>query len=369
MKRIWRKEVSKFVSLYMMKGSFDVRYLLALLVNAAISFFQLQTSVYWILLSKRMNVSTKTIEEIDEGVQVMDIKQLQTFFTAAETLSFTQTAQLLDYAQSSITAQIKTLEQELGVHLFERLGKRIILTEEGKRLQHYAKKMLELDREMKKAISNEQEQVLLKVGAQESQCVYRLPSILQQFQQAHPQVKIIFKPVHTTAIAKDLLQAGKLDIALITDTYQETAMLKRERLIQEQLVFVSAPKEISQPLSAQQISTETMLLTETGCSYRNHLEAQLQQEGVNPLQMIEFASIEAIKQCVMAGLGITFLPKMVVEKELESGQLMEVPSTIDLAPIYTDIAWHKDKHMHPCLEDFIGIAKHSYEAFKDEKRA
>ena len=58
---------------------------------------------------------------------------------------------------------------------------------------------------------------------------------------------------------------------------------------------------------------------------------------------------------------------MVVEKELESGQLMEVPSTIDLAPIYTDIAWHKDKQMHPCLEDFIAIAKHSYEAFRMKK--
>lgn len=70
----------------------------------------------------------------------MDMKQLQTFLTASETLSFTQTAQRLDYAQSSITAQIKTLEQELGVILFERLGKRIVLTEEGKHLQQYAKK-------------------------------------------------------------------------------------------------------------------------------------------------------------------------------------------------------------------------------------
>ncbi len=299
----------------------------------------------------------------------MDMKQLQTFLTASETLSFTQTAQRLDYAQSSITAQIKTLEQELGVILFERLGKRIVLTEEGKHLQQYAKKMLELDHDMKKAMSNEQAHVVLKVGAQESQCVYRLPSILQQFQQAHPHVKIIFKPVHTTDIAKELLQEGKLDVAFITDTYQETAMLQRERLIQEQLVFVSASKEIRQPLSAQQLSIETMLLTEMGCSYRNHLEAQLQQEGVLPSQMIEFASIEAIKQCVMAGLGITFLPKMVVEKELESGNLVELPSTIDLAPIYTDIAWHKDKHMHAYLQDFIAIAKLSYEAFGNEKRA
>lgn len=312
-----------------------------------------------------MNVLAKTIEKKDKGVRVMDLKQLQTFLTAAETLSFTKTAQLLDYAQSSITAQVKTLEQELGVNLFERLGKRIILTEEGKRLQQYAKKMLELDREMKKAISNEQEQVLLKVGAQESQCVYRLPSILQQFQQVHPHVKIIFKPVHTTDIAKKLLQVGDLDVAFITDTYQETSMLQRQRLIEEQLIFVSAPIERREPLSAQQLALETMLLTETGCSYRNHLEALLQLEGVRPLQMIEFASIEAIKQCVIAGLGMTFLPKMVVEKELTMGLVTEIPSTLKLAPIYTDIAWHKDKDLPPCLLDFIAIAKQKYQTLGD----
>jgi len=299
----------------------------------------------------------------------MDMKQLQTFIIAAETLSFTQTAQRLDYAQSSITAQIKTLEKELNVILFERLGKRIILTEEGKCLQQYAKKMLELDREMKKAMSNEQEQVVLKVGAQESQCVYRLPSILQQFQQTHPYVKIIFKPVHTTEIAKELLQTGELDVAFITDTYQETAMLHRERLLEEQLVFVNTSKDSREPLSASQLSTETMLLTETGCSYRNHLEAQLQQESIMPLQMIEFASIEAIKQCVIAGLGITFLPRMVVEKELENGQLVEIKSALNLDPIFTDIAWHKDKHMESCLLDFIAIAKQRYETFGAQKRA
>jgi len=309
-----------------------------------------------------MNVSIKYIEKNDLGVFVMDLKQLQTFLTAAETLSFTQTAQLLDYAQSSITAQIKSLEEELGVILFERLGKRVTLTDEGKRLQQYAQKMLELNSEMKKAVSNEQAQVVLKIGAQESQCVYRLPSILQQYQKAYPQIKIIFKPVHTTEIAKDLLQSGNLDVAFISDAYKETPMLYRERLIQEQIIFVSAPTSIkSHTLSAQQLSAETMLLTENGCSYRNQLEAQLQQEGLLPLQMIEFASIEAIKQCVMAGLGITFLPKMVVEKELEDGQLIELQSSFNIKPIYTDIAWHKDKHIQPYLSDFIESARNWYQ--------
>lgn len=307
----------------------------------------------------------KCIEKGDLEVKEMDIKQLQTFLTASETLSFTQTAQLLDYAQSTITAQIKSLEEELRVVLFERLGKRITLTEEGKRLQQYAQKMLDLDMEMKNAMLNEQEQAVLKIGAQESQCVYRLPSILQQFQKSHPQVKIIFKPVHTTEIAKDLLQSGNLDVAFITDIYRETAMLHRERLLQEQLIFVSAPtdNEGENVFSLQELSKETMLLTESGCSYRNQLEIELQQEGLHPYQMIEFASIEAIKQCVMAGLGISFLPKMVVEKELENGSLKELDPFLSLVPIFTDIAWHKDKHIQPYLSDFIKISQERYKTF------
>ncbi|MFJ8101616.1 MULTISPECIES: LysR family transcriptional regulator [unclassified Lysinibacillus] len=296
----------------------------------------------------------------------MDLKQLQTFLTASETLSFTQTAQLLGYAQSSITAQIKSLEEELGVVLFERLGKRITLTEEGKRLQQYAQKMLDLNMDMKKAVLNEKAQAVLKIGAQESQCVYRLPSILQQFQKAHPQVKIIFKPVNTTEIAKELLQSGNLDIAFITDAYKETPMLHRERLIREQLVFVSASTSNNaekKVFSVQQLSNETMLLAESGCSYRNQLEVQLQQEGALPIQMIEFASIEAIKQCVMSGLGITFLPKMVVEKELENNRLKELTTSMNLADIFTDIAWHKDKHISPYLADFIEIAMKMYKQF------
>ncbi|QDQ02733.1 hypothetical protein FOH38_21030 [Lysinibacillus fusiformis] len=186
--------------------------------------------------------------------------------------------------------------------------------------------------------------------------------MLQLFQQRHPQVKIIFKPVHTTEIAKHLLQSGNLDVAFITDTYKATPMLHRERLTQEQIVFVSAPSAVLQKdvLSAQQCANETLLITENGCSYRNQLESYLQQEGVYPAQMIEFASIEAIKQCVMAGLGISFLPRMVVEKELENTRLKELPTTMELARIFTDIAWHKDKHISPYLADFIDIAINRY---------
>ncbi|QED46100.1 LysR family transcriptional regulator [Cytobacillus dafuensis] len=300
----------------------------------------------------------------------MEIKHLHTFLTATKTLNFTQTAKILDYAQSSITAQIKSLEEELGMPLFERLGKRIYLTEAGNQLKQYAQKMLDLDQEMRQVLAGQNESnVVLTIGAQESQCSYRLPVILQSFKQRHPQVRLIFKPVHTKDIAKDLLQSGTLDLAFITDTFKEMPTLHKEMLIEEDLVFIASPWHHlakKNPVTAEEIGQETILLTEKGCSYRTQFEHRIQFEGVHPEHIIEFASIEAIKQCVMAGLGISLLPKMAVEKELDRGSIIEIPTSIDLESVFTEIAWHKDKYIPSYLEDFIQISRDQYKVFNEK---
>ncbi len=314
-----------------------------------------------------MNISIVLIDKSDLGVRHMDIKHLHTFLIAAETLNFTQTAKILDYAQSSITAQIKSLERELGTPLFERLGKRIYLTKAGMQLKQYAQKMVDLNETMRRVLSNQDESnVVLTIGAQESQCTYRLPNILQLFKNRHPKVKLVFKPVHTIEAAKDLLQSGSLDLAFVTDTHKETPMLYTEQLIEEDLVFVVAPSHHlthNKNLTIQNIAQETILLTEKGCSYRTQFEYQCNLEGIYPEQIIEFASIEAIKQCVIAGLGMTLLPKMTVKKELEKGRLTELETTITMGQICTKLAWHKDKYISSYLEDFIEIACEQYKLF------
>ncbi|MFJ7663965.1 LysR family transcriptional regulator [Lysinibacillus sp. NPDC097162] len=297
----------------------------------------------------------------------MEIKHLQTFLTAAKTLNFTQTAKILDYAQSSITAQIKSLEDELGTTLFERLGKRIYLTKAGIELTQYAEKIIQLDEEMRYAVTGDSElNAFLTIGAQESQCTYRLPRILKAFKQLHPQVELIFKPVHASEIAKNLLQTDHLDLAFITDTRKIMSTLYTETLLEEDLVLVVSPTHHlnhTEKLTLEEIAQETILLTEKGCSYRTQFENKLQQEGIFPRHVIEFVSIEAIKQCVIAELGISLLPKMVVEKELISGTLIELPIALNLNPIYTEIAWHKDKNIPPYLNDFIQIVRQEYKSF------
>lgn len=294
----------------------------------------------------------------------MNTKQLITFKIASETLNFTKAATVLNFAQSSITAQIKALEEELGKPLFERLGKRLILTEAGKEFKGYAEKMIKLDEEAKLAISGREISFeTLVIGAQESQCTYRLPAILKEFKTQYPNVKLIFKPAHSDEAARLQLMNGQLDVAFIMDVSKPEEALTIKSLIQEKIVLVTASDHVlaARPeVTLKDIENETLLLTETGCSYRKLLEHAFHQENVYPMDQFEFSSIEAIKQCVIAGLGIAALPKMVVEQDIKSGKLKALKWTHNIPPIFTHIAWHKDKWMSPSLKDFIELTQKSF---------
>jgi len=293
----------------------------------------------------------------------MEIKQLITFKTAAENLNFTQTAKILNFAQSSVTAQIKSLESELGKPLFERLGKRLILTEDGRKFKLYADKMIMLNEEAKQAISGDKESAgSLIIGAPESQCTYRLPQILKEFKNQYPNVKVVFKPAYSDEKARKQLIEGAIDFAFIMDTSKPEDVLKVEKLIKEDFKMVASPDHpfiTKKEIQSTDLIHETLLLTETGCSYRNLFEEMLSAEGVYPLNKIEFVSVEAIKQCVMVGLGIAVLPSMVVETELKMGKMTELAWKGFPSPVFTQIAWHKDKWMTPHLQAFIQLTRHT----------
>ncbi|EEM04869.1 hypothetical protein bmyco0002_26670 [Bacillus pseudomycoides] len=296
---------------------------------------------------------------------ILEIKQLITFKTAAENLNFTQTAKKLNFAQSSVTAQIKALEAELGTPLFERLGKRLFLTEAGRKFQLYADKMIALSHEAKMALKGDEEiSGTLVIGAQESQCTYRLPSILKEFKTQFPQIKLIFKPAHSNEDVKEQLMEGKLDLAFILDECKAEDALHVESLVREKLkivVFPNHPLLEKSIISTKDFESETLLLTELGCSYRTIFEELFRADDVYPVNKIEFVSVEAIKQCVIVGLGIAILPAMVVEKDIQQGTMKELVLENTISPIFTQIAWHKDKWITAPLQQFIEVTRVSIE--------
>jgi DNA-binding transcriptional LysR family regulator len=291
----------------------------------------------------------------------MELRQLQTFREVAKTLSFTRTAATLNYAQSSVSAQIQALEEELGVTLFDRLGRRITLTAAGQRLLPYADKMLALADEALIAVPDDQEPTgSLAIAAPETLCAYRLPPVVEAFRHCHPKVDIIFRPSPTGEDWDTLLADGLADAALLmTEPYQSERLLVEPLYPEPILVLVNSRHRLShgQLLAPQEFQGETLLLTEAGCPYRLILERLLRRANVTPANILEFHSVEAIKQCALTGMGIAVLPWVVVQHEVAAERL--VPLTVDglTFNLITQLAWHKDKWISPALAAFLAMTR------------
>ena len=289
----------------------------------------------------------------------MEIRQLNTFVAVAETLSFTRAAERLNYAQSSVTAQIQALEEELGVPLFERLGRRVALSTAGLRLQPYAEKILRLSEEARVAVPDDHlPGGTLTIGAPESLCAYRLPPVLFQFKNLFPRVRLVFWPGDYVRLVQ-MLNEGKLDVGILLERPANAENLVFETLTHEPLAVITYP---SHPLTRQSIVVptdlegETLLLVEAGYSYTALFQQTLAAAAVGN-HMLNFSSIEAIKQCVMAGMGIGFLPVITVEAELARGRLVRLPWSAGDYGLTTLLAWHRDKWISPALRAFIDVSR------------
>ncbi|MBJ8052909.1 LysR family transcriptional regulator [Bacillus cereus] len=288
----------------------------------------------------------------------MEIRHLKTFKTIVELGGYTRAADYLGYAQSTITGHIQAMEQEMGHPLFNRLGKKMVLTDVGKHLIPYANEMIDLFEKAKQVPSAENEiRGKIIIGAPESLTIYRLPSILHEYKKKFPNVQITLKPSTCLELRNDL-RNGHVDLAFLLETERHEEDLKIEQLVIEQLAFVF-PKDYivteTDSNTVQFTKEETFLYTEHGCSYRTYFEHYLQKQGIKHESTFEFWSIEAIKQCVMCGLGISLLPVITVAQECHDKKLQAVVT--DEAQFATQIAYHKNKWISPALKELLTIVQ------------
>lgn len=292
----------------------------------------------------------------------MEIKQLKIFRVLAEELSFTRTSYCLNYAQSSITANIQSLEHELGVPLFERQGKRVILTLAGQRLKTYAEKIIALEEEALTTVSgNLGPSGVITVGATESLITYRLSPLLLEFRRRFPQMEVIFRSGTSSSLRREVSQ-GLLDCAFTLEEKAHFENLTTEELVEEPLLVVTSPNHrLASVLYVlpEHMNGETILVTEKGCSYREMFEGVLLAARVYPSVKLEFASVEAIKQCTVAGLGVALLPEISVKREIESGDLIKLPWSGTALPTKIHLVWHREKWLAPPLQAFINMVRRS----------
>ncbi|EOS56124.1 LysR family transcriptional regulator [Paenibacillus barengoltzii] len=290
----------------------------------------------------------------------MELRQLNTFCTVASTLNFTRAAEVLNYVPSNVTMQIKALEEELDVRLFDRLGKQLVLTAAGKRFLIHARSVLDkLDEARSVVHDNESLSGTLTISANEVICVYRLPAVFRHFRSQHPSVRLIFRSVPNQELKQSLFE-GNSDIVFMLDEPIRSSGLAVEPLLEETFRLFAAPDHPlarQKELQLEDFHGEVFLTNEKGCPYRTMIDRSFEKEGIDSITYLEFQSAEAIKQCAISGIGIAFLPEIVTEAEVERGELVALPWQIPDLHVYTQMLWHKDKWLSPILLSFIEAAR------------
>jgi len=285
----------------------------------------------------------------------MEVRQLQIFRALSEELNFTRTAERVHTVQSNVTTQIKALEDELGAPLFDRLGRRVTLTDAGRRFQPFAEQALAAMEQGQRAIqTGSAPSGPLRIASPESVLTYRLPSVLRAYRRRFPDVELIFRPFSDGTVCS-MLETGKFDMAIQMSDTVSNSSLRSSRLRTEEVFLIA---DASHPLAKRRmvkladLAGQMLLLTEAGCGYRQKLDRMLAMQNIRPGNVTEFTSVEAIKQCVIAGMGLGLLPAIAVSRELKQHQFKTLAWAGPSLDIATHIIWHKDKWVSPAMAAF-----------------
>ena len=287
----------------------------------------------------------------------MTITQLGTFLKIAETRSFTTAANLLGYAQSTVTTQVKQLEEELGCLLFDRLGKTVSLTPEGERLSARAEKMLQLEREIMLEVPAAEPAGTLKLGVSESLCYNRLPRLLMAYKKMYPRMEIQLSFIMQDTFPAQL-KKGILDAAYSLNPAEVCPDLVMLHDRPESLGFYATPDH---PLAEKKRITEKdlagtpLLLTSHDCSFRHMLQEDLAGASVAPHIALETSSKEILKQFAINEMGVAFMPEMAAEEEIKKKRLVKLNWQGNDFPIYAQIYIHKDKHISKALAELVNM--------------
>lgn len=269
-------------------------------------------------------------------MRTLDLDALEIFRTVVREGGVVRAAARLHRVQSSVTTRIQQLETRLGVHLFKRQGRALVLTPSGQALLVHAERLLRLAQEAEAEIRTAPVRRLLRLGSMESTAGSRLPDVLARFHRQHPEIAIELQTGTTAAMARKVLD-HELDAAFVGEPFPATGLQARP-VYDEELVLVTSLSQPS-PAGADAFETASILAFAQGCSYRQRLEAWLAQQGIRPQRLLELASYQAIIACVAAGTGWAIVPLSLLETVRTAQAVRQHPLPAALRHNRTHVVW------------------------------
>lgn len=286
----------------------------------------------------------------------LNLNQLRTFHMVARLRSFTRAAAALYLSQPAVSAHIRALERHFGARLFEVRHRRVFLTAEGEALEQYTERVFNLVGEAGQAIEAVRSLTRgrLHLGASTTIANYLLPPVLGQFSGQYPGLAITLEVGTTAAIARQV-RAEEVPLGLVEAPVADPA-LSVEPFAQDELVLIVPSGHLwaaAGAVPASALTTARVLRREPGSGTQALVDAGLARLGVQPPTAMELGSTEALKQAVLAGLGVAWVSRTVVARELAAGDLRVVPVTgLDLRRELFCIR-PRDARLSPAVRAFL----------------
>ena len=290
----------------------------------------------------------------------MEIRNLISFVHVAELNSFTKAAKILGYSQSTISFQIKQLEDELGCLLFERINHTITLTERGHQLVSYAHQIRALTDEFKETL--ESDSALsghIHIGAPDSICEEFITTHYMNFHNRYPSISLKFTPADTEVMI-DMLERNEVDFIITLDRhiYNKDFVIASEAPLSMHFVASSTSKYAgAKNLSLKDIASEPFVLTEYGQGYRRVLDKELAKRSLDIMPILEIGRTDVITSVVAQSNMISFLPDFVTKAKVDAGELCYLDvQDVDIS-IYQQLIYHKNKWLSKSLKALIHFIK------------
>ena len=278
----------------------------------------------------------------------MELRKLEVFCKVVELKSFTKAAEAVLLSQPTVSEHIRSLEEELGQKLIDRLGREAEPTPVGSLLYRYAVRMLKLQSEAFESVENYGGNLVgrIMIGAGTIPGTYLLPNIIGRFRRKYSTIKATLRISGSQSIASDVL-SGKLDMAVIGARWKEKG-LEWQKIFSDRLVLVVGidhPWAERDSVELTELLTEPFILRESASGTRRVINQILENQGVNPSDLQEVAEIGstvAIKEAVKAGLGVSILSVRSVEQDVQCGLL----KTVDLEGIRMERPFYLIKRLN-----------------------
>lgn len=288
----------------------------------------------------------------------LDSRQVRMFCVLARTGSFTQTAREVHVTQSGVSHAMKALERNVGCRLLDRLGKKVVLTQAGEQLLHHATKILHEMKTAREALAHlgKWGRGRLRLGASTTACQHIIPSVMRGFKESFPAHVVTIEPGDTPELVGSLLRQ-RIDLALSLEPANEP-QLEFHPLFTDELHFITGamhPWARAGKVERAEIPRQSYILYSKNSITFRLIEHYFRREEMSLNTVMELGSMEATKELVKLGIGISILAPWIARKELEDGSLVALPLGRRKLERRWGILHWKGRRLSLAEETFVGL--------------